>query len=66
MSHVPKHLEPEATHQPPKKAPSKPRRLPERMPDLALRQVVIKAKREGTLGRGSRWQHLDPADEKAW
>jgi hypothetical protein len=30
------------------------RRSPERVPDLALRQVVIKAKREGTLGHGSR------------
>ena len=42
------------------------RRPADEIPDLPFRQVVIKAKLAGTLGRGSRWHHLDPTDEKAW
>jgi hypothetical protein len=42
------------------------RRSPDQTADLALRQVVINAKRAGTLGEGSRWRYLDPTDDDAW
>ena len=66
MSHVPtEHFEPERMpRQSRKRIALKGRRSS--AADLALRQVVINAKRAGTLGEGSRWLYLDPTDDDAW
>jgi hypothetical protein len=66
MSHVPtERLEPERMpRESSKRIALKGRQSP--TADLALRQVVINAKRAGTLGEGSRWRYLDPTDDDAW
>ncbi len=34
--------------------------------DARVRQVVVAAKRAGTLGAGSPWVRTDPLDDEAW